>query len=570
MWHLPTGACLAAFSCGGAQFERAVRKLCWLPRTGGCGAAPWPLLAACSEDGGVQVWEVQLPNGLLSGSSEAGSVPAGADAQPEAPGPQPQVGCRLLARFAAAHLPQDCISAVCLGEAAGDGAAASLRLWTGDSSGHVALWDLSSLVAVHVGAAAGAPPAAAPAPALPRRLAHWRAAEAPVVSLDCLVPGRGLLLVGAQDASVGVWTAAGGLVGVFGRHTWDLDAPATWQDPHALAPPPPLPADAGGSGLTPRELIANTPRRSSWAVRGGASAGSGAASARHLGGGGSGSAAGSALPSARSLRGSASNRGAEPLAGAAEGRAGQSGEAAQRPALAGLAEALSSLAQLRLPIAEEPAEWDSSTDRPVAGAPGAPASCQQTAAQPGAGTEHAGSTAGSSPVVNAAGARLAALAADAAVRKADRWAIPVHVQAHSALALQSMEAVPVGTGGATAALLVAVMGNAGCRGCVPAHLLCPQTPPHASCFSILAIATLKPVTAPCLPSPAAADMWAAVKASGKVSGYSGAGEREAAARAASPGPPRGRRSSAAAPSIVAIMGRSATAFGRRATQPHAQ
>lgn len=60
-------------------------------------------------------------------------------------------------------------------------------------------------------------------------------------------------------------------------------------------------------------------------------------------------------------------------------------------------------------------------------------------------------------------------------------------------------------------------------------------------------------------------MWAAVKASGKAAGYSGAAGREAAARAASPSPPHGRRSSAAAP----ILGRSGTAFGRRATQPHA-
>lgn len=72
------------------------------------------------------------------------------------------------------------------------------------------------------------------------------------------------------------------------------------------------------------------------------------------------------------------------------------------------------------------------------------------------------------------------------------------------------------------------------------------------------------------PATLAADMWAAVKASGKATGYSGAAGREAAARAASPSPPHGRRCSAAAASIAAIMGRSATAFGRRATQPRGQ
>lgn len=454
VWHLPTGACLASFSYGGAQFERAVRKLCWLPGSSGSDiTASWPLLVACGEDGGMQVWAVELPAGVVHGSN-AGCVPGSPSAaapaeQGEAAAAPPAVPCRLLARVAAAHRPQDCISAACVDQAADGGT----RIWTGDSSGHVALWDISGLAAAAActdsssAAPLDAAPAAAAAPAVLRRLAHWRAAEAAIVSLDPLALGKGLLLVGAQDASVTVWTQSGGLVGVFGKHTWDLDQPATWQDPDALSPPPLLPLDSGGSGLTPRELIASTPRRSSWAVRSGSRAGavlgSGATSARHLGG--SGSAAGSALPSARSMRGRAeAGSGTEMVDAHAEQRpAGTS----MPPPLEGLAEALSCLAQLRLPIAEEPGEGNDSLGK-TGMTTAVSIEAAAPAGQPDMGTPLAASEqAGASAAPNPAGARLAALAAEAAARKADRWAIPVHVQAHSALALQRMEAVPVETGG---------------------------------------------------------------------------------------------------------------------------
>lgn len=459
VWHLPSGTYLATFAYGGAQFERAVRKLCWLAASSGDTTAHWPMLAAFGEDGGMQVWAVELPAGVLDGSSAASppsSPVASAEQGKAAPAPPP-VPCRLLARIAVAHRPQDCVSAACVEQAA-DG---SLRIWTGDSSGHVALWDLSGLAAAAAvqssssTARLDAAPAAPAVPAVPRRLAHWRAAEAPIVSLDPLAPGKGLLLVGAQDASVSVWTQAGGLVGVFGKHTWDLVVPGTWQDPQALAPPPPLPLDSGGSGLTPRELIASTPRRSSWVVRSGSVMGSGAASALHLGGGsGSGSAAGSALPSARSLRGKdcaaaaaaahTHGHGTGPNDGWTEQ---EPGSASRLPPLEGLAEALRSLAQLRLPIAEETGEGCCGQE----GADMSPASSSGAVSVPsqqgGAAPPAAVGQAGTGTAFNPAGARLAALAAEAAARKADRWAIPVHVQAHSALALQRMEAVPEEAGG---------------------------------------------------------------------------------------------------------------------------
>jgi hypothetical protein len=188
-------------------------------------------------------------------------------------------------------------------------------------------------------------------------------------------------------------------VGVFGRHSWDLADVATWQDPAAHDVPPPLPADAGGSGLTPREVIAATPRRHSWAVRRGSN---------------------SALPSARSLSGRDSrlSAGAVAAAGAAVGAAGE------MPHLEGLAETLARISKLRLPVKEEEEGGHAHADSP----------------------QIAAAAARSMLAPDSAGTRLAVLAAGAAASKADRWSLPVHVQAHSALALQQMDPVPLDAG----------------------------------------------------------------------------------------------------------------------------
>jgi hypothetical protein len=48
-----------------------------------------------------------------------------------------------------------------------------------------------------------------------------------------------LILTGSRDCNVAVWTLDGGLVGVLGDHSWDLDDQATWQDPTGAAQRPP-------------------------------------------------------------------------------------------------------------------------------------------------------------------------------------------------------------------------------------------------------------------------------------------------------------------------------------------
>lgn len=53
-------------------------------------------------------------------------------------------------------------------------------------------------------------------------------------------------------------------MGVFGRHSWDLDDRATWRDATGAAAPPAPPLEPGKEGLTPREIIARTPRRTTW------------------------------------------------------------------------------------------------------------------------------------------------------------------------------------------------------------------------------------------------------------------------------------------------------------------
>ena len=98
------------------------------------------------------------------------------------------------------------------------------------------------------------------------------------------------------------------------------------------------------------------------------------------------------------------------------------------PQLDGLAETLSRISKLRLPVKGE---------EEVDGEEG------QAGAQSNADASSAAASVRSyPPPPDSAGARLAALAAGAAASKADRWSLPVHVQAHSTLALQHMDQVP--------------------------------------------------------------------------------------------------------------------------------
>ena len=223
----------------------------------------------------------------------------------------------------------------------------------------------------------------------------------------------------------------GGLVGVFGRHTWDLEARSTWQDPEAAAVPPPLPAEDDAGQLTPREIIANTPRRSTLLGRSAAGGSSGAQTARRDAAGATtgGSLAHSALPSVRCLHSEATERPSEVLARLAqmrmqEGRAGGGGGAAA------------------LPGSPRRQTGVDSPRRVPAAAPSLVLPPGEASAAPSAGEALSQLL---SP--ESAGARLAGLASTAAASKADRWSIPVHVQAHSALALQRMDEVPADAGG---------------------------------------------------------------------------------------------------------------------------
>lgn len=269
MWHLSSGTCVAACFYGGQEFERAVRRLCWLPldcgkdagsygspdtcssgegegipcsKSARCGA-PNALLLVAGDDGGMQLWQVPLP--LLSEpSSPACGSPAAASAAAPGNGAHSPAVCRLVASFAATHRRQDCVTSLCvdIGPSSRPG-----QLWLGDSSGHVALWDLSAVLAAAScqdgafcgasnGATPGPPqdacladsmdsaqhrhavPAVPPVPvaaaatdavaaAVPQRLLLWRAAGSSIVGLDLLEgAGHSLLLVGGQDAAIAIWT----------------------------------------------------------------------------------------------------------------------------------------------------------------------------------------------------------------------------------------------------------------------------------------------------------------------------------------------------------------------------
>lgn len=90
--------------------------------------------------------------------------------------------------------------------------------------------------------------------------AHWQAHDGSIASVD-IIPARSssqasssgndaadaststprssssqvLILTSSRDCNVAVWTLDGGLVGMLGEHSWDLDDQGTWQDPKGLA-----------------------------------------------------------------------------------------------------------------------------------------------------------------------------------------------------------------------------------------------------------------------------------------------------------------------------------------------
>lgn len=99
--------------------------------------------------------------------------------------------------------------------------------------------------------------------------AHWQAHDGAVTSVD-IIPARPisgyshagaitsvaydpdnptmvppLIVSGSRDSNVAAWTLDGGLVGVLGEHSWDLEDKSTWQDPTGHNKRPPKPRGEG-------------------------------------------------------------------------------------------------------------------------------------------------------------------------------------------------------------------------------------------------------------------------------------------------------------------------------------
>jgi hypothetical protein len=108
---------------------------------------------------------------------------------------------------------------------------------TGDTGGHIRVWDVSP------GLECGSP-AAARAGFKPD--AHWRAHEGAVAGLDFVKGGPCPLVISAgRDSNVALWTLEGGLVGVLGEASWSLGDRSTWADPDGRRRRPPLEPDQG-------------------------------------------------------------------------------------------------------------------------------------------------------------------------------------------------------------------------------------------------------------------------------------------------------------------------------------
>ena len=379
---------MAALQYGGQQFERAVRRLAWLP--GSAGTAGHPLLLACGGDGGVKAWEVDVTVAEAVAAAAATSKEQGSTAEGEE-GPTVVASTRLVCQLRGAHRHQDYVSALAVSPDAG-------LLVLGDSGGHVRVLDVS---ADHP---CGSPKEAA---ATFRPLAHWQTGQQGIASLDCM-PGLGdqlLLLVGSQDGTVAVWTVGGGLVGVFGADSWQLEDQRTWRDPTGAGAEPCAP-DADPGELTPSEIIKRTPRRSTWVP---SSRRPSITSSQHSitssGGGAAGedSAASSLPQSARSAAATEQGQGA-----------GQ-----DRPSSADAVSAAA--AKLRQLCMEQVAEEVGS------GTPAGPLIDPDVTAALSEGS---------------AGRRLAALTRAARVAK-NEVGITIHVQTHAALKLPQHQALPV-------------------------------------------------------------------------------------------------------------------------------
>ncbi|KAL4852837.1 WD repeat-containing protein 64 [Chlorella vulgaris] len=456
VWHLPSGTCLACCSYGGAQFERAVRQLCWLPCAAGT-AGP-ALLIAAGEEGGLHFWEVHLPAAVELPCRAATPEPfkgaASGSATAAAAGDWAGLAtCRLVACVEGAHRPQDCVTALCID-------ASTQQLWVGDSEGHVAAWDLTPLrSAAGSGVVAGQKEDSdTAAAALPTQGVLWRASDSPIVSLDVMAAPsaaaaagaqeeKGLLLVGAQDAAISIWTQQGGLVGVFGKHCWELDDRSTWQDGDAQAVPPPLAVTAGDSGLTPREIRARTPCLTSLsqaqtkALPAAAEACSRAATENSSSGGGSesNSRAKAKLPDApmQLIPDAAGQLGPGDAVAPVAAEHCCSSDAGAAVDGCSSSRGIDSSRGSTVPVRDPCHDAQRSPQTAAVAVAAVPhAQPDHGPAMPAERETQAEVEMCLTP--RSAGARLAALVAGSAASKAERWAVPVHVQAHSALPLQHL------------------------------------------------------------------------------------------------------------------------------------
>ncbi|WIA32779.1 hypothetical protein OEZ86_005963 [Tetradesmus obliquus] len=104
-------------------------------------------------------------------------------------------------------------------------------LVTADTAGYIMVWDISSL---RFPAANRAAPSSAAAGSRPSSAATAAAAAAgsrggPAAAAAAAGSNLGFLVSASLDSSLCLWSSAGALVGVFGRHRWSLDDIGSWQ-----------------------------------------------------------------------------------------------------------------------------------------------------------------------------------------------------------------------------------------------------------------------------------------------------------------------------------------------------
>jgi len=242
VWNLFSGEKRMSLFHRAERYETSVERLMWLrPHPSQKDASLKPSLSACS---GLSHRSIRRSNTGTSHAAPAVAAPAAASVNgslksgseqeggggSDSRGPMLLLSCggdgmirvwhiagtgRLMCTLPGAQGKLEQVGSICCNQS-------HEFFVTGDSSGHLRVWDLRE------GVDMSSPEACR---ASFKQHGHWRAAEQAILALDIVSP-HGLIIAGCRDHNVTLWTLDGAIVGILGDDMWDIHDLRTWRDPH--------------------------------------------------------------------------------------------------------------------------------------------------------------------------------------------------------------------------------------------------------------------------------------------------------------------------------------------------